>query len=228
MEFKKLNDTLYVCDDGHVRFFLLIGEKKALLVDCGMQVTNAKEMAEAITDKPIELFITHADRDHISSYGEFDRIMMNPAEFVNFGPEHPSYKMVPVFDGDIIDIGNRPLKAIALPGHTPGSTALLDLNSGMLFSGDPIQSDGRIFMFGQMRDISAYILSLEHLLSLNLNINEIYPCHGKYPLKPDVIPDIIAGAKKIESGEIKPNMIEMFGHFVAEYNIGNNILLCDK
>ena len=48
MEFKKLDDTTYVCDEGHVRFFLLIGEKEALMIDSGMQVTNAKELAEKI------------------------------------------------------------------------------------------------------------------------------------------------------------------------------------
>ena len=73
-----------------------------------------------------------------------------PAELVNYKLPHPSQKIVPVYDGDVIDLGERELLAIALPGHTPGSTALLDKNSEMLFSGDPIQ-DGHIFMFGEMR-----------------------------------------------------------------------------
>ena len=227
MEFKKLDDTTYVCDEGHVRFFLLIGEKEALMIDSGMQVTNAKELAEKVTDKPIRLFNTHADRDHTGSNHEFESVMMNPAEFVNYKTEHPSQKMEAVFDGDIIDLGNRKLKAIALPGHTPGSTALLDLNSGMLFSGDPIQKDGRIFMFGPMRDLPAYILSLKHLLSLNEDIKEIYPSHGAYPLNMDIIPELIAGAEKIERGETKPQRAEMFGNVIDEYDIGTDILLCD-
>ena len=227
MEFEKINDNTYVCDDGHVRFFLLIGENEALLIDSGMQINNAKELARELTDKTIKLFNTHTDRDHIGSNAEFDQIMMNPAEFVNYELGHPSQKMIPVFDGDIIDIGNRPLKAIALPGHTPGSTGLLDINSGMFFSGDPIQRNGRIFMFGPMRDISAYILSLERLLAIDDEIKEIYPCHGSYPVGMDVVPELIAGAKQIENGEISPTITEIFGTKVAEYDIGGNVLLCD-
>ena len=227
MKFEKLDDATYVCDEGHVRFYLLIGEKEALMIDSGMQVTNAKELAGEITDKPIRLFNTHADRDHTGSNHEFDNIMMNPAEFVNYSMKHPAQKMEAVFDGDIIDPGNRPLKAIVLPGHTPGSTALLDLKSGMLFSGDPIQKDGRIFMFGPMRDISTYILSLKRLMKLNENIKEIYPSHGTYPLGPNIIQELIAGAEKIERGEIEPKRSEMFGNIIDEYDTGTAVLLCD-
>ena len=227
MRFEELNPTTFVCDEGHVRFFLLIGEREALMIDSGMQVSNAKELAREVTDKALRLFNTHADRDHTGSNHEFESVMMNPAEFVNYREQHPSQKMEAVFDGDIIDLGNRALKAIALPGHTPGSTALLDLKSGMLFSGDPIQKDGRIFMFGPMRDLSAYVLSLKRLLERNEDIKEIYPSHGAYPLGTDVIPELIAGAEKIESGMIKPKRAEMFGNIIDEYDIGIDVLLCD-
>lgn len=227
MGFEKINDTTYVCDEGHVRFYLLIGDKEALLIDSGMQTHNAKELARKITDKNIRLFNTHADRDHIGSNAEFDQVMINPAELVNYGPEHASQEITAIYDGDVIDIGNRPLKAIALPGHTPGSTALLDLSSGMLFSGDPIQRDGRIFMFGPMRNLAAYIKSLERLLTLNEIIREIYPCHGTFPVHMDVVPELIEGAKRVERGEIPAVMTEFFGKPVAEYDIGGNILLCD-
>lgn len=227
MRFEELNPTTFVCDEGHVRFFLLIGEREALMIDSGMQVSNAKELAREVTDKALRLFNTHADRDHTGSNHEFESVMMNPAEFVYYREQHPSQKMEAVFDGDIIDLGNRALKAIALPGHTPGSTALLDLKSGMLFSGDPIQKDGRIFMFGPMRDLSAYVLSLKRLLERNEDIKEIYPSHGAYPLGTDVIPELIAGAEKIESGMIKPKRAEMFGNIIDEYDIGIDVLLCD-
>lgn len=227
MSFKAINENTYVCDDGHVRFFLLTGEKEALLIDSGMQVTNAKELAEEITDKPLKLFNTHADRDHTASNCEFDRVMMNPAEFVNYRQDHPSQKMVPVYDGDVIDLGGRQLKAIVLPGHTPGSTALLDLGSGMLFSGDPIQRGGRIYMFGAMRDMSAYILSLKRLMSLGEDIKEIYPSHGEYPLTMDIVPELIAGAERVERGEITPTRTEFFGNTIDECDIGIDVLLCD-
>ncbi len=182
----KINETTYRYEDKGVRFFLLMGTEYALLIDSGMQVHNAKELANELTSLPIKLFNTHTDPDHIGSNDEFDTVMMNPAELVNYRKPHSSQTIIPVYDGDIIDVGDRPLKAIALPGHTPGSTALLDVKSGMLFSGDPIQ-DGKIFMFGSMRELSAYILSLKRLLKFKEEIKEIYPCHGTCPIDISVI-----------------------------------------
>ena len=223
----KINDKTYRYEDKGVRFFLLIGTDYALLLDSGMQVNNAKELAAQVTSLPVRLFNTHADPDHIGSNGEFDEVMMNPSELVNYRKPHTSQSIIPVYDGDIIDIGGRPLRAIHLPGHTPGSTALLDLNSGMLFCGDPVQ-DGKIFMFGPMRDLSAYILGLKRLMTFADEITVIYPCHGTCPVGKEIIPKLIEGAERVERGEMTPETFEMFGHKVAAYDIGAAVRLCDE
>lgn len=227
MDMTRVSENTYRFDEEGVRFFLLLGEEKALLIDSGMQVHNAKELVQKVTDLPIELFNTHADIDHIGSNSEFDSVMMAPAELVNYRMPHTSQTIFPVYDGDIIDLGGRRLKAIALPGHTPGSTALLDISSGMLFSGDPIQ-DGRIFMFGPMRDISAYILSLKRLLQSGEQIRQIYPSHGSCPLDMSIVPKLIEGAQKVERRELSAEPIDMFGNRVGAYDIGCAVLLCDE
>ena len=226
MEWIKIDDNTYLYEDAGVRFFLLIGKEYALLVDSGMQVGNAKELAGLITDKEIKLFNTHTDPDHIGSNDEFDEILMNPAELINYSKPYSSQSILPVYDGDIIDLGERELLAIALPGHTPGSTALLDKRSGMLFSGDPIQ-DGRIFMFGPMRDLSAYILSLKRLLEFKDNISRIYPCHGTYPLDISIVDKLIEGAQRVEKCEISAKQAEVFGNKINVCDIGVATLLCD-
>ena len=225
-EWIRIDDNTYLYEDGGVRFFLLIGKEYALLVDSGMQVRNAKELASSITDKEIRLFNTHTDPDHIGSNDEFDEVMMNPAELVNYGKPYSSKSILPVYDGDIIDLGERELLAIALPGHTPGSTALLDKSSGMLFSGDPIQ-DGKIFMFGPMRDISSYILSLRRLLELKEDILKIYPSHGTYPLDISIVDKLIEGAQRVENNEISAKQVELFGNKINAYDIGVATLLCE-
>ena len=53
-------------EDGGVRFFLLAGHDKALLIDSGMNLPNAREIAEGLTDLPLAIINTHADRDHIA------------------------------------------------------------------------------------------------------------------------------------------------------------------
>ena len=43
--------------------------------------------------------------------------------------------------GDIIDLGDRPLKIIDIPGHTPGSIAILDVKNRVLISGDSVDGN---------------------------------------------------------------------------------------
>lgn len=219
MEWAKIDDKTYQYDEGGVRFFLLIGNKEALLIDSGMQTHNAKELARDITELPVRLFNTHADIDHIGSNDEFDEVMINPAELVNYKLPHPSQTIVPVYDGDVIDIGDRKLLAIALPGHTPGSMALLDKERGMLFSGDPIQ-DGHIFMFGPMRDLSAYIHSLRRLEKYRGEIKGIYANHGTLPVDFSMVDRLIDGALRIERGEISPTEADRFGQTILVYDVG--------
>ena len=218
MGWKKIDDNTYQYDEEGVRFFLVIGKEKALLIDSGMQTRNAKELAQEITELPIGLFNTHTDIDHIGSNDEFDEVMMNPAELVNYDKSYTWQNIIPVYDGDVINLGERELVAIALPGHTPGSTGLLDKDSGAFFSGDPIQ-DGRIFMFGPMRNMSAYIHSLKRLKQHAPDIKNIYPCHGTCPVEFSIVDKLIDGAIRVEKGEVTSEKAELFGQTISVYNI---------
>lgn len=197
-------------EDG-VRFFLLTGEDRALLIDSGMQTHNARELARELTDLPLELLNTHADMDHIGSNGEFEWFYMAPAEAVNyFKAPGRTGELWPVWDGEVLDLGGRPLKIVAMPGHTPGSVAVLDMDHRRLFSGDPIQ-DGRIFMFGPQREMHAYLRSLERLETMAGEFDEIYPSHATCPVTPDLIPKLIAAAEAILQGRVEGRTETVFG-----------------
>jgi glyoxylase-like metal-dependent hydrolase (beta-lactamase superfamily II) len=49
-----------------------------------------------------------------------------------------------VEDGNVIDLGDRRLEVLHVPGHTPGSIALWEAESGLLFSGDTVYVESRI------------------------------------------------------------------------------------
>jgi glyoxylase-like metal-dependent hydrolase (beta-lactamase superfamily II) len=49
-----------------------------------------------------------------------------------------------VADGDVIDLGDRRLEVLHLPGHTPGSIALWEPEARLLFSGDTAYVDARL------------------------------------------------------------------------------------
>lgn len=220
----KMNDNTWRIEDHGVRFFLLTGREKALLIDSGMQVHNAREIAESLTDLPVFLLNTHADMDHIGSNAEFAECYMHPEEMVNY---HVNNTVIPVNDGDILDLGDRPLQIIHLPGHTAGSIAVLDMNNRVLISGDPIQQNGRIFMFGAHRNMNDYIKSLAKLNQMTDRFEELWPSHGDIPIRPELIGQLLEGSKKVINKEIPGTAESFHGHTIMVYDLGFTVLLCD-
>lgn len=224
----KINPNTWRIEDGGVRFFLLTGTEKALLIDSGMMVNNAKEIAETLTDLPVFLLNTHADRDHIGSNEEFESFYMHPAEESVYRHSGKPGNIIPIQEGDTIDLGNRELRIIDLPGHTPGSIAVLDVSARVLISGDPVQCNGRIFMFGPHRNMEMYIESLEELEKKISEFDEIWPSHADIPITTDTIKMLHDGAQDILAGKVSGNPEEMFGNSIVAYNLGFCTILCDR
>lgn len=224
----KINDDSWRIEDTGVRFFLLTGTKKALLIDSGMRVKDAKGIAEGLTNLPVSLLNTHADPDHIASNEQFEEFYMHPAEESVYRRWGKPGKIIPIEEGVTIDLGERELEIVHLPGHTPGSIALLDIKNRVLVSGDPLQMHGRIFMFGDHRNMSDYIRSLEHLEGYMDRFDEIWPSHADIPISKDVIQKLHNGAEGILAGKVKGKETEMHGQSIVEYDLGFCSLLCDK
>lgn len=227
IKINRIDDQTWSIEDKGVRFFLLTGTEKGLLIDSGMTTKNAREIAESLTNLPLQLLNTHADMDHTAGNNAFDTAFMNPAEYINYfqrGASHPT--PTPVWDGDVIDLGNRPLRVITQPGHTPGSIALLDINRRVLFSGDSIQN-GEIFLFGSMRNLVGYRQSLDKVWAHRSEYDLIYPSHADLPLKPDIIPALMTGMDRILSGEASFQSGEKFGAPIKNYDMGTAAFLCD-
>ena len=190
-------------EDNMVRAFLFDGTDRALLVDTGFGSGNIREIVEKITQKPVMLVITHADRDHIGCNALFEKAYMHPAEYFYYYESRPADAIVsPLWDGDIIDLGSRKFEVILTPGHTPGSIALLDRENRILISGDTI-SESPIFMFGKLRCVRAYIHSLEKISKMGGSFDVIYPSHGPFPIYKNSIEKLIAGAEKLLKGELE-------------------------
>ncbi len=228
MEIVKMSDNTWRIEDKGVRFFLLSGKDKALLIDSGMQIHNAKEIAEQLVPLPVELLNTHADPDHIGSNTEFESFYMHPAEASNYyNTQKKTGKFIPVENGSIIDLGGRRLEIITVPGHTPGSIAILDVGDRVLYSGDTVQ-DGLIFMFGVQREIHAFIHSLKKLESLKDRFDIIYPSHGTIPVYPDLIPQLYQSSLEILAGKVDSVDAEFHGMALKQYNMGCASFLCES
>jgi glyoxylase-like metal-dependent hydrolase (beta-lactamase superfamily II) len=78
-------------------------------------------------------------------------------------------------DGDRVDLGGRVLTVLHLPGHTPGSIALLEERTGTLYSGDVVY-EGALIDDLPNSDVAAYRRSMEFLADLDVSV--VHPGHG--------------------------------------------------
>lgn len=206
----RITDGFWSIEEAGVRSFLIEGIGKAMLVDTGYGTGDIKAFAETLTSLPIFLINTHTDRDHIGCNDSFKQVIMHPSEVkyyqlkkteVHTGIEH-------VEDGEVIDMGNREFEIIHIPGHTPGSIALLDRRNKILISGDSIQTNA-IYMFGEGRDFNTYISSLKKLEEIKDSFETIHPSHGELFVKHDIIRDLIEGAQRVLKGEVEARIPPM-------------------
>lgn len=156
----------YIDDAGQDNLYLIVGSQKALLFDTGFGAGALKDFVASITPLPVIVVNSHAHLDHACGNnhfgnvyaGEADLALLSPAEdleerraFVIHTRDHPvkysplfstrfgvpgCNRSLPVYHGQVFDLGGRSVSALATPGHTAGSICLLDENSATLLAGD--------------------------------------------------------------------------------------------
>ena len=143
---------------------------------------------------------------------------INENDYINCGMAErcPDAKPVFVADGQEVDLGNRILELIHIPGHTKGSVAIYDKKSKALFAGDTVQ-DGFVYMFGGHRDTDAYGKSLEKLIARKNDINVYYACHGTLELPNDYPEKMLVDWEKTLAGECPYEEMNLHGQDVKAY-----------
>lgn len=91
----------------------------------------------------------------------------------------PARECASLTDAQMIDLGDRHLTVLHLPGHSPGSIALYDAADRALFSGDVIydlDTDEQLLDELQGSNIGDYVASMHRLKELDVDIT--YSGHG--------------------------------------------------
>ncbi len=108
-------------------------------------------------------------------------------------------------DGDIIDLGDRTFNVLHMPGHSPGSIALLESATGILLSGDLIY-DAALIDNAYHSNPEVFALSLNRLRELP--VTTVHAGHGisfgRDKMK-TLIDEYLAGGRRL--GDI-PTYIE--------------------
>ncbi len=163
------------CTDFEKPFvYLLFGKDKAMLVDTGSRNGNlAPAIQRAVKNWlarnhrvtiPLLVVHTHEHEDHV--FGDSGlRALNDPAMPVTLVPaEIEATKNLYGIsnwpqDTGHIDLGQRAVDVIPIPGHSKASVAFYDHNTGILLGGDTVYP-GRIYV----ADFSAFAASLERLV----------------------------------------------------------------
>ncbi len=240
-----MGDRIYqIWEPAGVASSLIIGKKKALLIDTGYGYGDLKAVVESLTDLPVQVVNTHCHLDHAGGNYQFQNhkekqpqldyaIGIHPYEKAVYRLyqmeqkplviqkilrektpeeypwlsdfdiekylEYKDCKFRALQDGKIIDLGERQIRVIYLPGHTKGSVVFFDEQTGTLLSGDNI-SNSLWIQFEQSESIDRFA---EHLKEIQkLPIQKIISSHKQTPWPPELIQlelDAIAHIKREDS-----------------------------
>lgn len=220
-----LENGIYALEQQMVRAFLIIGTKKALLLDTLIFDIDIQNYIKEITNLPVEVVLTHGDGDHVANLHHFTEayIHENDIPLITSRENLCDFKLHTIKEGDEIELGDRKLKIFYTPGHTKGSICLLDITNKILFAGDTI-SYGPIYMFGPKRNMENYIKSLFRLKEMRDQkiYTTVFCCHNECPMSPDTLEELIQLAEDIEHGTIKGETAELPFPQAESVKIGKN------
>ena len=126
---------------------------------------------------------TFAEMDDLGTLApEFMAIEGGVTELPAIGWSMADYALVPapltdlLDEGDHVDLGDRRFTVLHLPGHSPGSIALLDEHNGDFFSADAIYDEGLVDDIPGA-DVETYLRTMRRLA--DLDVRTVYAGHGE-------------------------------------------------
>jgi glyoxylase-like metal-dependent hydrolase (beta-lactamase superfamily II) len=210
--------------------YLIVGNKRALLFDTGMGISDIRKTVQELTTLPIVVLNSHTHNDHVGGNWEFATVYAMDTDFTRKnaqgsreaaqaelspgsicgqlpkGFDEKTYATKPwkitryVHSGDKIDLGNRTLEIIATPGHTPDSICLLDGANGLLFTGDTYYP-APIWLFRPETDLEAYVASVQRIAALAPGLKLVLGQHNVPVAEPSVLPRLLAAIQAVRAGK---------------------------
>lgn len=158
--------------DMNVDAFLVIGSKKAIMIDGLMQAEGLYSMVRNCTNLPLEMIVLHGHLDHAGNgTKEFMdagcKIYMSPLDYPllkEFSLFYPKDAFCWLTGTEHFSLGGITLQTIPVPGHTKGSLSLYSPELDALFCSDCIGSGDVWLWLPHSLPLHEYHNSLVNLL----------------------------------------------------------------
>jgi glyoxylase-like metal-dependent hydrolase (beta-lactamase superfamily II) len=214
----------------YVDMYLIVGQNRALLIDAGESRSDLTGYIKMLTERPVDLLITHGHGDHAACIHEFDRVYMSHKDISIlddlFQIKIDASQVIDLDGTEEFDLGGLRLKVLALPGHTQGSMMVLDPDRQLLFSSDGLGSGSIWMQLPHSTSLEAYAIELRNLLKLTADMHQLRLLVGHDYQKPhelgrQYILDLLSVTEKVITGEMTgtptPYEDEVTGGLIATY-----------
>ena len=145
--------------------YLIFGKDRALLVDTGAGPVDTASFVEKLIAKrqklPLLVVHTHAHGDHVAGdkgFAGLPDVTLIPAAV---DAEQKAFNIVD--QQGSIDLGDRIIDVIAIPGHQAAHVAYYDRKTSILLTGDHLYP-GRLYI----ADFPAYVASTQRLVDFTV------------------------------------------------------------
>jgi len=175
---------------------------------------GVEPLGHAVPEELLRRYLEYAGRllERFSVYRELDEQFFHflgddttprplPPDFDarrwTIGPSVPTQVLR---DGDVLDLGGRTLRVLHTPGHTPDGICLLDVQHGVLFGGDTLNT-GPIYAQLPDSDIQAFARSTRRLAEEAGDVRVVYMPHFvRYAADGRLVQEIAEGFQTVVSG----------------------------
>ena len=209
----KLFDDTYVIHYGEaLDIFLLLGTKKALLIDTAFGRGEFPNLVNRLKgDLELMVVNTHGHFDHTGGNMWFPKVYMhkNAMAYANvpFEPldeawlanmPYPDYEMISIDDGYVFDLGDRNVEVLWTPAHSDSSLTFLEHKRRLLFCGD--EFDAGQANLNTFESVGAFLKNCKRLQKREAEYDFIMPNHNGCPISKEYLTDFITAAQHVVEG----------------------------
>jgi glyoxylase-like metal-dependent hydrolase (beta-lactamase superfamily II) len=218
--------------------YLVEGTGKAVLLDTAFGIGDLKSYVKTLTDKYLDVLLSHGHMDHAGGAAQFDSVYLNtkdwklekqhsekeyrinhiagcpggmPAGIIpdDFLPARTEpYR--PIMEGDIFDLGGVTVESVSVPGHTQGMLVFIIPEDRIAIFGDAC-GECTMLNLEESSPVSEYRRSLLHLQHYEPLYDIILRNHGTYVSPKNLLENNIELCNQILEGMDDAAPAELYG-----------------